>query len=73
MSRAIQIEFDVKDDIHIHQIQNFAEELSLCLEAEPGWGSLPMEEADRASTLLHIRDVHARKLTRVIAFVTESA
>ena len=70
MSRSIQITFDQKQEMQeIHRVQNFAEELSRNLEAKDGWGKLPMTDADRATTHILIRNVHAKKLTRVLAFV----
>jgi hypothetical protein len=73
MSRSIEIAFQIAPDDYegIHRVRNFAEELSRSLEAEAGSGSVPMEDADRATTRLRISDIHARKVRRVMAFVRE--
>jgi hypothetical protein len=69
MSRTIEIIFPVRDHIYVHQVRNFAEELSRSLALEAGWGNLPMDDADRATTHIFIGNVNARKVSRVLAFV----
>jgi hypothetical protein len=67
MSRSIEIVFADKTDIH--KVRNFGEELSRNVETKAGWGHLPMAEVDRATTQLHIGNVHARNIKRVSAFI----
>jgi hypothetical protein len=67
MARSIEIVFN--DQSGIHEVRNFAEELSRGLEAKSGWGQLSMADADRATAHIRISAVHARKISRVMAFI----
>jgi hypothetical protein len=69
MSHSIEIVFPEKDHLYVHKVRNFAEELSRSLEPQKGWGQLSMNDADQATTYLHVRNVHSRQVSRVLAFV----
>jgi hypothetical protein len=47
--------------LDVHKIRNFAEDLSLHLK---DLGSLPMDEADRATNTVVVHDIHARQFRR---------
>lgn len=75
MSRSITLRFDLNaggdpEFLNIHKIRNFAEALSLELERSE-LGSLPMDEADRATTHVRIAKLRKRNLRQCLALVDE--
>ena len=70
MSRSITLRFDLNaggdpEFLNIHKIRNFAEALSLALERSE-LGSLPMDEADRATTHVRIAKIRKQNLRRCL-------
>lgn len=59
MAKAIEISFP--ESSGLHRVRNFAEELSLALG---DLGVLPMAQADAATTVVVVSDVHTRRLGR---------
>jgi len=75
LSRSITLRFDLNaggdpEFLNIHKIRNLAEALSLELERSE-LGSLPMDEADRATMQVRITAIHQRNLRRCLALVDE--
>ena len=75
MSRSITLRFDLNaggdpEFLNIHKIRNFAEALSLALERSE-LGSLPMDEADRATTHVRIAKIRKQNLRRCLVLVDE--
>jgi hypothetical protein len=75
LSRSIMLRFDLNaggepEFVNIHKIRNFAEALSLELDRSE-LGSLPMDEADRATTQVRITEIRKRNLRRCLALVDE--
>ena len=75
MSRSITIRFDLNaggnpEFLNIHRVRNIAEALSLELERSE-LGSLPMDEADRATTHVRIMKIREQNLRRCLALVDE--
>jgi hypothetical protein len=75
LSRSITLRFDLNaggdpEFLNIHKIRNFAEALSLELDRSE-LGSLPMDEADRATTQVRITEIRKRNLRRCLALVDE--
>jgi len=75
LSRSITLRFDLNaggdpEFLNIHKIRNFAEALSLELERSE-LGSLPMDEADRATAQVRITAIRKRNLRRCLALVDE--
>jgi len=73
LSRSITIRFDLKaggdpEFLNIHKSRNFAEALSLELE-QFELGSLPMNEADSATTHIRIAKIRKRNLRRCLALI----
>jgi len=73
LSQSITIRFDLKaggrpEFLSIHTFQNFAEALSLALERFE-LGSLPMDEADVATTHVRITKIRKRNLRRCLALI----
>jgi hypothetical protein len=64
--KSLELKFRIRDQASdrasdVHKIRNFAEDLSLHLK---DLGSLPMDEADRTTDTVVVRDIHARQLRR---------
>jgi len=59
MARTIEIVFP--ESSGQHRVRNFAEELSLSLG---DLGVLPMEQADAATTIVVVTNVHTRRMGR---------
>jgi hypothetical protein len=75
LSRSITIRFDLNaggdpEFLNIHKVRNYAEALSLELERSE-LGSLPMDEADRATTHVRITRIRKRNLRRCLVLVDE--
>ena len=75
MPRSITLRFDLNaggdpEFLNIHKIQNFAEALSLELDRSE-LGSLPMDDADRATSHVRISQIRKRNLRRCLALVDE--
>ena len=73
LSQSITIRFDLKaggrpEFLSIHTFQNFAEALSLALERFE-LGSLPMNEADDATTHIRIAKIRKRNLRRCLTLI----
>jgi hypothetical protein len=68
MSRWIKITFH--DTSNLHKLHNCTEELSVAID-RLSWGSLPFDEAERATDHVRIVDIPARQLRRAISFVEE--
>ena len=73
LSRSITIRFDLKaggqpEFLNIHKFRNFTEALSLELERFE-LGSLPMDEADSATTHVWITKIRKRNLRRCLALI----
>ncbi|MFB6416826.1 MULTISPECIES: hypothetical protein [Bradyrhizobium] len=73
MGRSIRIDFQIpaasglERSLAIHNVRNFAEELSLTLGER---GYLPMEQADAATNSVMIIDIKKRSVGRCRAHVT---
>lgn len=64
--KSLELKFRIRDqasdrDLDVHKIRNFAEDLSLHLK---DLGSLPMDDADRATDTVVVRDIHSRQFQR---------
>ncbi len=75
MPRSITLRFDLNaggdpEFLNIHKIRNYAEALSLELERSE-LGSLPMDDADRATTHVRVSRIRKRDLRRCLALVDE--
>jgi hypothetical protein len=75
VSQSITLRFDLKaggdpEFLNIHKIQNYAEALSLALDRSE-LGSLPMDDADRATSHLRISKIRKRNLRRCLALIDE--
>lgn len=75
MSRSITLRFDLNaggdpEFLNIHKIRNYAEALSLELDRSE-LGSLPMDDADRATSHVRISRIRKRNLRRCLALIDE--
>ena len=69
MSPSISIQFHTED---VHRIRNFAEGLSLSLDrSSEDLGTLPIAEADAATTYVRVAGIRKRNLRRCLAFVAQ--
>jgi len=72
--RTIVIHFEPQDEdiAFVHRLRNFGEDV-WGQARKAGWGTVSIDEIDRATTQFSIRDVHAKKLRRLTTWIQREA
>jgi hypothetical protein len=73
--RTVVIHFDAQQDERarlIHRLRNFGEEIWTQARAAD-WGSVNLDEVDKATTQFSVTDVHTKKLRRLTTLLQQKA